>query len=374
MAIHDVLNKYFKYKISINDVCVYVPAWFSVLACLAVFGMAWEASGNPNAGVAAAAIMSIIPAHIMRSVAGGYDNESIAMFAMCSTFFWWMLTVRNARTWPIGIVAGLAYVYMVAAWGGYVFVLNLIGVHALFLVLTGNFSKQLHRGYSLFYVIGTIGAMQWPVVGWAPLKSLEQLGPCFVFMVLQLLAVFARHREQFPDESMIKYRLWQLTVLGGCVGVLAVVAGILAPMGYFGPLSARVRGLFVQHTHTGNPLVDSVAEHQATGDEMYWMYFNMLCYAAPMALPSLFWNRSPAKYFMLCFALIAMYFSKKMVRLVLLLSPAASILGGITIASTHPPCCLLSGCLCSLFFFFVCIRHIPPHLCLGGLVNPRVPV
>ena len=34
---------------------------------------------------------------------------------------------------------------------------------------------------------------------------------------------------------------------------------ILLPTGYFGPLSSRVRGLFVKHTRTGNPLVDSVA-------------------------------------------------------------------------------------------------------------------
>ena len=36
----------------------------------------------------------------------------------------------------------------------------------------------------------------------------------------------------------------------------------LAPTGYFGPLSVRVKGLFKMHTRTGNLLVDSVAEHQ----------------------------------------------------------------------------------------------------------------
>lgn len=38
---------------------------------------------------------------------------------------------------------------------------------------------------------------------------------------------------------------------------------------YFAPLSSRVRGLFVKH-RTGNPLVDSVAEHQATSPRAYW--------------------------------------------------------------------------------------------------------
>jgi hypothetical protein len=39
-------------------------------------------------------------------------------------------------------------------------------------------------------------------------------------------------------------------------GGLIIMA--LLPTGYFGPFSARIRGLFVKHTRTGNPLVDSV--------------------------------------------------------------------------------------------------------------------
>ena len=87
---------------------------------------------------------------------------------------------------PFGVASGLAYVYMVAAWGGYVFVLNMVGVHAGALILFGRFSKKLHIAYSLFYVIGTYGAIQIPVVGWTPLKSLEQLGPCGVFLGMQV--------------------------------------------------------------------------------------------------------------------------------------------------------------------------------------------
>ena len=47
---------------------------------------------------------------------------------------------------------------MVAAWGGYLFVLNMIGAHALALVLLGRFSRKLWRAYSLWFVSGTAGA------------------------------------------------------------------------------------------------------------------------------------------------------------------------------------------------------------------------
>ncbi len=255
--VYEILNKVFDIPISINDVCVFVPAWFSIFTCIAVFGMAYESSKSINAGVVAAFIMAVIPAHIMRSVAGGYDNESIAMGAMCSTFFLWMASLRNKNSWWIGILTAISYIYMVAAWGGYVFVLNMIGVHALFMAMIGGYTSQLHLSYSLFYILGTLGAIQWPVVGLAPIKSLEQLGPMFVFFALQLFFVFQLRRDWYPQESIKSYRLFQLTVLGGFATALAVGVGLLAPLGYFGPLSSRVRGLFIRHTHTGNPLVES---------------------------------------------------------------------------------------------------------------------
>lgn len=34
----------------------------------------------------------------------------------------------------------------------------------------------------------------------------------------------------------------------------------------------RVSALFVKHTKTGNPLVDSVAEHQPGSADAYWNY------------------------------------------------------------------------------------------------------
>lgn len=109
-----------------------------------------------------------------------------------------------------------------------------------------------------------------------------------------------------------------------------MVVLLLVPTGYFGPISSRVRGLFVKHTKTGNPLVDSVAEHQAASKGAYFQYLHDVCYLAPvgLALTCLaFWNDSSS--FLLVYALAAYYFSHRMVRLILLTAPIASVLGGI---------------------------------------------
>lgn len=145
--------------------------------------------------------MSIIPAHIMRSVGGGYDNESVAMTTMMMTFFLWCRALRGSQKSPdaptasskfFGFLCGLAYIYMAAAWGGYVFVLNMIGCHAAVLVIMGRFTPSLHFAYTLFYIIGTAGATRVPVIGMTPLRSLEQL-PCLaIFGGLQLLELTRR--------------------------------------------------------------------------------------------------------------------------------------------------------------------------------------
>ena len=63
-------------------------------ATWALAALTQECSGSRSCGVAAALIMAIVPAHIMRSVGGGYDNESIAMTAMCLTFYCWARALR----------------------------------------------------------------------------------------------------------------------------------------------------------------------------------------------------------------------------------------------------------------------------------------
>ena len=42
------------------------------------------------------------------------------------------------------ILAALSYFYMVSAWGGYVFITNLIPLHVLVVLLMGRFSAKIY--------------------------------------------------------------------------------------------------------------------------------------------------------------------------------------------------------------------------------------
>lgn len=248
------------------------------------------------------------------------------------TFWFWTWTVSSSsisRAVILGVIAGLMYFYMVAAWGGYVFVINLIGLHAfaLFLLRKVPFD-HLYASYTTFYFVGTCLAVQVPVVGWMPLKSLEQLGPFGVFAGFQVLQLMRILESRYGGS---KWKIRGIVLFSGAVVSLPVVYWLYTK-GYFGPISSRVRGLFVEHTKTGNPLVDSVAEHQAASPQAYFQYLNIICYLAPVGfLIVALIACSPASSFLLVYGVTAYFFSLKMVRLILLAAPIASICGGIAL-------------------------------------------
>jgi dolichyl-diphosphooligosaccharide--protein glycosyltransferase len=339
-------------NMSLNDVCCFVPVWFGISGTVFLALLSSECSKSWTAGAAAALVMSVVPAHVMRCHGGGYDNESIAITAMCMTFFFWCRALRadpQAKDGTatrdsniFGVLAGFAYIYMVMAWGGFIFVINLVAVHAAALCVIGRFSSKLHRAYTLFYVIGTIGAMRVPVVGMSPLKSLEQLSGMAVFVGLQWLQVCEVYRRKHK-LSVFQTFLLRLKLLAAVVVGVALVVALLTGFGtdwsYFGPLSSRIRGLFVKHTRTGNPLVDSVAEHQPANEQAYKQYLlNAYDYAPAgfyMSLAQVVWGvlsgTSDGTLFIGCYACAAFYFSSKMSRLIILMGPIASACAGIGI-------------------------------------------
>lgn len=72
-------------------------------------------SQSTGAGLVAAAMISIVPGYISRSVAGSYDNEGIAIFCMLLTYYFWIKAVKSGTIlWST--LAALAYFYMVSSW------------------------------------------------------------------------------------------------------------------------------------------------------------------------------------------------------------------------------------------------------------------
>ncbi|XP_053571720.1 dolichyl-diphosphooligosaccharide--protein glycosyltransferase subunit STT3B [Bombina bombina] len=85
---HWILNM-LNITVHIRDVCVFLAPVFSGLTSISTFLLTREL-WNQGAGLLAACFIAIVPGYISRSVAGSFDNEGIAIFALQFTYYLWV--------------------------------------------------------------------------------------------------------------------------------------------------------------------------------------------------------------------------------------------------------------------------------------------
>lgn len=166
--------RFLTFPVDIRNICVLLAPGFSGLTAVATYLLTNEMSESSSAGLLAAIFMGISPGYISRSVAGSYDNEAISIFLLVYTFYLWIKALKEGSAmW--GALAALFYGYMVASWGGYVFITNLLPLHAFVLICMGRYSPRLYVSYTTWYAIGTLASMQVPFVGFLPVRSSDHM-------------------------------------------------------------------------------------------------------------------------------------------------------------------------------------------------------
>ncbi|GMS88711.1 hypothetical protein PENTCL1PPCAC_10886, partial [Pristionchus entomophagus] len=322
----DVLN----FPVHIRDICVFLAPTFSGLTAIATYFLTKEL-WSAGAGLFAACFIAISPGYTSRSVAGSYDNEGIAIFALQATYFLWVKSVKTGSV-MYGALCGLMYFYMVSAWGGYVFIINLIPLHVLVLICIGRFSSRVYTAYSSFYVLGTILSMQIPFVGFQPVRTSEHMPALGVFGLIQIVAAMQYTRTRVTRAQFLTIFIGGLSAaLGvGLVGYLALVWG-----GYVAPFSGRFYSLWdTGYAKIHIPIIASVSEHQPTT----WVSFFFDLHITAAVFPAGLWycvkNVNDERVFIILYAVSAVYFAGVMVRLMLTLTPVVCVLAGIAFSLT----------------------------------------
>lgn len=153
----------------------------------------------------------------------------------------------------------LAYFYMVSAWGGYVFIINLIPLHAFVLILMGRFSSRLYVAYSTFFIIGLLLSMQVPFVGFQPIRTSEHMAAVGVFAVLNAFAAL----KYLKSVRVHLGELWLLWF--GAASAVFVAVVLLTFAGVIAPWSGRFYSLWdTGYAKIHIPIIASVSEHQPT--------------------------------------------------------------------------------------------------------------
>lgn len=303
--------------IDIKDVAVCMGPGASVLTC--VFGYLITILLSPHengtiCGLSAAFFLAIIPGYIARSIAGAFDYESISILLMLVVFNQWMLAVRKTTSpfysYLNSLASAMAFVVLASTWGGYVYALNLIPLHAMAVFILHK--RNLFNQYAIFYLISESLLMALiPRIGLDPLTSIEHWPAMGTFLALGLCKVVG-------TKKVIMLLSCATPVIGFVVNKVGI--------------TGRLFHLFFATKHH-SVLVESILEHKTPS---WKVLFTEMHYTIPLAVPTLYTliaasGSDPVALFMVIYAITAAYFTGIMIRIVPVFAPCTCILAGMMV-------------------------------------------
>ena len=328
-TIHAGLNG-LGFTTNIQDVCVFTAPIFAGFTAIATYLLTSEVWSS-SAGLIAALFIGINPSYASRSVGGSFDNEGISIFALQFSFWLWLRALRTGSCqWSVFLA--MSYMYMTSAWGGYVYIINLIALHAFVLILMGRFSIKLYVSYTTFYCMGQLMAMNIPFVGFQPVSTSEHMAGFGVFGLLQIVGLMSYLQSSLGFENTKKLFIFIILLVIG-LGTGALVG--LTAAGYIQPWNGRFYSLWdTGYAIIHLPLIASVSEHQPSQAQFYFNDLSVLPLFGLAGIWYCFKSASNGCIFLVIYASFSAYFSGIMVRLMLTLSPILCILAAIGLSET----------------------------------------
>lgn len=323
--------RFLRFAVHIREVCVLTAPFFASNTTIVAYFFGKEI-WDSGAGLVAAALIAICPGYISRSVAGSYDNEGVAIFALLLTFYLFVKAVKTGSlAWALASAFG--YFYMVSAWGGYVFIINLVPLYVLVLLVTGRYSMRLYIAYCCMYVLGMLLAMQIRFVGFQHVQSGEHMAAMGVFFLLQVF--YFLDWVKFTLHNPKLFHSFLRITLTCTISVGALALGVGMATGYISPWTGRFYSL-LDPTYAKDhiPIIASVSEHQPTAWSSFMFDFHILLILFPAGLYFCFKRLSDATIFIVMYGLTSMYFAGVMVRLILVAAPALCLISSIAVSAT----------------------------------------
>ncbi len=320
---------FLSFPIDIRNVCVFLAPVFAGLTSISTYFFTKECTNRPEAGLLSALFISIVPSYISRSVAGSYDNEGVAIWALITTFWLWVKAVNTGSIlWSVGCT--LSYFYMVAAWGGYNFIINIIPIFVLGTIFINRFNMRIYVAYSVFYVIGTIMAMLIPFVGFNAIRSSEHLASHCVFAIMNIYVVIEYVRRNLPEEQFAVLTRLAFGLATAAFGFLFVFITVTGATRWSGRSLTLLDPTYAKKYI---PIIASVSEHQPTSWSSYFFDLQYLMIFIPVGFYFCLNHKvTYGKLFLGLYGVLSTYFSCVMIRLMLVVAPAACVLAAIGIS------------------------------------------
>lgn len=331
-------------QIDLLTLAVLFPAIMGVLGVIAMYFLGVEVASK-EIGLFASFFMAIIPAYTQRTIAGFFDNEAIGIVAIILVLFFFLRALRKGSI-ASAILGGLSLGYLSASWSVYLYMFQILAIFALLMILIRRYSRRLLLAYTGVVLTGMVIAVCIPRIGPDFPTSTTGLIPLGVFALL-LLVEFSRSFRlseiNLPgaiEGFSTRIRPYLAYIFGAMCALIVVGLGYLfqsgliinlgtatPSTGIFGSLAGKFYTVIDPLIRQNAFLLASVGEHLPAPWATFWYNLTFLVLLMPFGFYIAFRRERETDILLIIFALTALYFSGSMIRLVLLLAPAAAILG-----------------------------------------------
>lgn len=316
-----ITTEIFNIQISLYDFLVILPVFLGAFTTLIMFLLVKRFAGA-GGGLLAALFFATSPPILGRGSLGWFKSEPLALFlALSATYLYLTIYDSNVKMrgvmWRAGL-AGILLGYANTCWGGAQYFGIVFGLFFIVAALLKfDLEKTTYSGgllVSFTLIFSSIFPRPGPSFILNPIGILLIVGYLFNLIAYRLASV----QEKMFLRSSLKAVFTLLLA-----GLLVVSFGVVSAV------SGRYLTVVYPFYRSGNPLVESVAEHFVPTHLEYFTSYGLLLFLAVFGVYIAFRRRSPATVLALILGISGVYVASSFSRLMVYSTLALAILGAI---------------------------------------------
>ncbi len=317
--------------------CYFTPAIFGTITVFVIYKLG-EVLHSKRTGLFSAFFVSMAIGFMSRSIVGFFDNECVGILLMFLTFYFFVKGLTKDSMMN-NVLAGICLGLLTLSWGAFRYAYGFLALYALVMILLKKYSRRLLATFSVTIILGmTIGALI-PRTNIAFALSTEQLIPIIMIIGMVVITVYQELKKSISVEKLKKIVQYvTLGVIGA--GIIAVI--VLYFTGAIDPIADKFLRTIFPTLAESLPLIESVAENHTSAWGTLFFNIYIMTFLLPVGFYFCIKKPNEKTVFLLMLGLTGIYFGGSMVRLSLILTPAAALVAGYTIDEILRPFALIS--------------------------------
>lgn len=325
------------FSTSLFTITYFIPAIFGSATILVIYKLG-EIIHSKRTGVFAAFFLTLANGFISRTIVGFYDNECIGIFLMFLTFYFFIRGLTKDSMLS-SVLAGLCLGGLSLTWGAFRYAFDLLALYAVLMILLKKYSRRLLTSFSTTILIGLFIGTLIPRNGVRFIFATEQLIPLVIIVAMLCITLYQELQKNIEAEKLKKIVRYSIFGIIGA-GIIGLI--VLYSLKEITPIAAKFIRTLIPTLKESIPLIDSVAENLTSS----WanLFFNIYIMVFLLPLGFYFCIKKPNEktVFLLLMGLTGVYFGASMVRLALIVTPAAAIVAGYTLDEVLRPFALIN--------------------------------